>query len=109
MIDALCGVAPEEDFTLPDGDVADWSVNQVAGWAATKLSALTAQALRANEVDGVLLVELVRRRVEHLAEDRVAAPEAALDGHARRCDARGTRHAIGGHGQRGRQARRRGW
>ena len=58
MIDALCGVAPEEDFTLPDGDVADWSVNQVAGWAATKLSARTAQALRANEVDGVLLVEL---------------------------------------------------
>ena len=58
MIDALCGVAQEEDFTLPDGDVEDWSVNQVAGWAATKLSARTAQALRTNEVDGALLVEL---------------------------------------------------
>ena len=58
MIDALCGVAPEEDFVLPDGDVESWNVNQVAGWAATKLSARTAQALRANEVDGPLLVEL---------------------------------------------------
>ena len=58
MIDALCGVAPEEDFVLPDGDVETWSVNQVAGWAATKLSARTAQALRANEVDGALLIEL---------------------------------------------------
>ena len=44
MIDALCGVTPEEDFVLPDGDVESWSVNQVAGWAATKLSARTAQA-----------------------------------------------------------------
>ena len=58
MIDALCGVAPEEDFVLPDGDVESWSVNQVAGWAATKLSARTARALRTNEVDGALLVEL---------------------------------------------------
>ena len=58
MIDALCGVAPEEDFVLPDGDVESWNVNQVAGWAATKLSARTAQALRANEVDGALLIEL---------------------------------------------------
>ena len=58
MIDALCGVAPEEDFVLPDGDVEIWTVNQVAGWAATKLSARTAQALRTNEVDGALLVEL---------------------------------------------------
>ena len=58
MIDALCGVAPEEDFTLPDGDVESWTVNQVAGWAATKLSARTARALRANEVDGALLIEL---------------------------------------------------
>ena len=58
MIDALCGVAPEEEFTLPDGDVESWSVNQVAGWAATKLSARTARALRTNEVDGALLVEL---------------------------------------------------
>ena len=58
MIDALCGVAPEEDFVLPDGDVELWTVNQVAGWAATKLSARTAQALRKNEVDGALLVEL---------------------------------------------------
>ena len=58
MIDALCGVAPEEDFVLPDGDVETWSVNQVAGWAATKLSARTARALRTNEVDGALLVEL---------------------------------------------------
>ena len=58
MIDALCGVAPEEDFTLPIGDVESWTVNQVAAWAATKLSARTAQALRTNEVDGALLVEL---------------------------------------------------
>ena len=58
MIDALCGVAPEEDFTLPNGDVERWTVNQVAGWAATKLSARTAQSLRTNEVDGALLVEL---------------------------------------------------
>ena len=58
MIDALCGVAPEEDFVLPDGDVESWNVNQVAGWAATKLSARTARALRTNEVDGALLVEL---------------------------------------------------
>ena len=58
MIDALCGVAPEEDFTLPDGDVESWNVNQVAGWAASKLSARTARALRTNEVDGALLVEL---------------------------------------------------
>ena len=43
MIDALCGVAPEEDFVLPDGDVELWTVNQVAGWAATKLSARTGQ------------------------------------------------------------------
>ena len=58
MIDALCGVAPEEDFVLPEGDAELWTVNQVAGWAATKLSARTAQALRTNEVDGALLVEL---------------------------------------------------
>ena len=63
MIDALCGVAPEEDFTLPDGDVEDWSVNQVAGWAASKLSARTARALRANEVDGSLLIELSKAEI----------------------------------------------
>ena len=60
MIDALCGVAPEEDFVLPDGDVESWNVNQVAGWAATKLSARTARALRTNEVDGALLIEAAK-------------------------------------------------
>ena len=80
MIDALCGVTPEEDFVLPDGDVETWSVNQVAGWAATKLSARTARALRANEVDGALLVGLrVPVAVGYSDEQRVAHLELRVE------------------------------